>query len=1163
MNRLIILAVFTAILLLGAPFYSAVNVSAASNPNPDKAKAWFYPAADPVPLNLGDPASQINLWIMETKPDNSTLGGQGDYINRIEVLQPLDTPYTLAGAEIYGFDNETNTWTPVSGAGANLWQVTTILSLGNVQGFRFDLLGSPGYPFNGSLDNSTIDVSFYPDPIYVFDVIVVSIQVQGYNDPAAALAGTVEEWIVTVKWNFGDSAVIRVDHIVDNSPAQVQLTPYTQNLLSAACISTLQFTFNVSITDNVAQEGINEAFYGSYALNGSQLRWNFPAGPITLEDFTDPVNWTRENRPILFWEINASLKNGYDATTWPNGPFDFEPNKPLGAGTDRRGANHFVTGDQPTDVTSPINESTEGEVGYIWAILVVYIEAYTFTYGQVNYTWMNRTYYKGSGIFEANINLNFAFKASGPGGAPATFGGLFGLNAELIYADLTFILAVYDGTLDYHRDWPMSDGAIGLPNDYNDTVSAPISLLSRDWYNFRLEMWTAKLDVEKNPIQVWLNNNAISSSPLHTIEPAPIPPAPAHKNYRTAFFNLTWIWDPAYGPDPTFQLWNVTIQRWDGSNWVTVISQVDTFGPASGPFTFLFDIMNFGTGNYSIHILMLDCGGWDYAYDNIKSAFFLSPQHQRWEFNVTYFMVVFINNNPYSLWRLGPGAWEEFYQDESFQISIMTFGNKKDGSPLDWTQYDVNATISLQIGAPPAVGSTPVYTINMDNPVATTPTYAWWNFTVNATADLGQVIGIYNVTASWMNVSTTPTSVVDDNFSIPPPPPNEESTFIIKARIFLHFWVYDDMYSTGETATFFAHVANINWPAPGSDVPGALVAYDVYRDDNGVPMATGFGVTNSRGFVVPSLYGEIVFGTEIGDDWAPGLYNVNATAYYTHSPGFWYDPFIAGWVRVNATSIASATDQFEVWVFRDENITEGFDDIFAALTGLSDDIATLAGSVNDVLDVLNNDVLPALNDIMDQLGGLSDTIADLNNAVADLQDAVASLQDTVSALSDIQNTLDDLVGQVGDISNAVGDIQDSLTDIQGMLGEISDAVGGVSDQLTALAGDVAALADAVADVQGALDDLSGAVDGIAGAIDDLSGAIDDLSGAIDSLAGDVADVSSKVDDVNNKLSDVEANLGDKVDKAFGDLNSMAMITMVLIIIALAVSALTAFKVFKS
>jgi len=50
MNRLIILAVFTAILLLGAPFYSAVDVSAAFNANPNKVKAWFYPAADPVPL---------------------------------------------------------------------------------------------------------------------------------------------------------------------------------------------------------------------------------------------------------------------------------------------------------------------------------------------------------------------------------------------------------------------------------------------------------------------------------------------------------------------------------------------------------------------------------------------------------------------------------------------------------------------------------------------------------------------------------------------------------------------------------------------------------------------------------------------------------------------------------------------------------------------------------------------------------------------------------------------------------------------------------------------------------------------------------------------------------------------------------------------------------
>jgi len=1137
MNRLIILAVFTAILLLGAPFYSAVDVSAAFNANPNKVKAWFYPAADPVPLLPSDPASQINLWIMETKPAAGSVNT--DYIDLIQIRQPNDLPYTLAGAEVYGFDNDTNTWSLVSGGGTGDWSVTTVYFGADVYGFDVSL-NAGGRP----LDNNTMAANF--------DALVISIQVSGYDDPGAALAGTVETWTVSARWDSGDTVIMGVDHIVDNSAPQVALTPYTANLLSAVCISTPQFVFNMTVTDNIPLEGINEAFYGAYAWNGTQIQWNTPgAGATTLEDFIDPVNWTREwPMPIVTWKINASLKNGYDATTWPGGPHDFEPNSALGPlGTDIYGANGFVT---PGNPNTPINESTEGETGYLWVFLVVYIEAYTVMWGQVNYTWMNRTYYKGSGVFEANVNLGIAFKASGPAAAPATFAGTFG---QLIYADLTFIVGVYDATLDYHQDWDMSDGVVGGGNDYNATVAAPIGLGSRDWYNFALYTWRQTLDIDKNPIQVFLNNNAILSSPLHVAEPAPNP-LPPHTNYRTAFFNLTWIWDPAWGSDPTFEMWNVTIQRWDGTNWVTVISQVGTFGPSTGPFTFLFDVMNFGTGNYSIHIWMKDCGGWDYAYDGGLSAYLLSPSHVRWEFNVTYFLVVFINNNPYSLWRFGPGAWEEFYQDEVFEIGIMTFGTKKDGSPLDWTQYDVNATISLQVGAPPVIGTTPVMTVNMDNPVATTPTYAWWNFTVDATADLGQVIGIYNVTASWMNVSASPVFQVDNNFNIPPPPPNEESTFVIKARIFLHFFVYDDMYSTGETATFFAHVASVTWPAPGSDVAGALVAYDVFRDADGLPVATGFGVSNARGFVVPSLFGEIVFGTEIGDDWAPGLYNVNATAYYNHSPGFWYDPTIPGWVTVYVISTDTASDQFEVWVFRDENISQGFDDIFSAFTGLSDDMASLAASVNDVLDVLNNDVLPSLSSIMDQLSGLSDTIASLNDAVADLQDAVASLQDTVSALSDIQNTLDDLVGQVGDISN-------SVNDIQGMLGEISDAIGGVSDQVTALSNDVAALADAVAGLQDAVDNVQGALDDLSGAVDGIAGAIDDLSGAIDNLAGDLADVSGKVDDIGGQLGDVEANLGDKVDKAFGDLNSMAMITMVLIIIALAVSALTAFKVFKS
>ncbi len=1149
-NRLIILAVFTAILLLGTPLFNIGDVSAAVNPAPQKAKAWFYPMADPVPINPGDPTSLLTLWVVETKSTGI------DYIDQIFVIQAEpDYPYVLTGAEVYAFDNDTNTWTLVSGTGTGDWQVTPQFFGGILVGYQIDWVGAPGTQLN-NYTGAIGDVNAY-------EAIVVKLFVSGYADPAEALSGTTNSWRVSVRWDSGDSLDMFVDHIVDNQPPQVQLTSATQSLISALCISSLSFWFNVTATDNVAASGLNFTEYGAWVQNKSQVnvQWNPPVPAAPLR-----ANFTNWDFDVMWW-INATLKNNYLVGS-TMGPWDFEPNSlSPPAPADTAALNGFVVAGDPT---TPVLETTEGELGYIWLILGIFIEADLAPTGadpsDSNYTYFDLMLYDVQrGVFYANVNLASAIKVAG--GGPATLGAA---APVLQSARLTFAVYALDGTLDYHKDWNWSDwnvaGGIAPLDDYNDTVAADVGALAKNWYNDAVFTWSATLDINKAPVAVFLNNLLVTPFTHSAPEPNPNPLAP-HINYRTPFFNLTWIWWPGTGPDPTFNQWRVEIDRWNGTHWINVINETGTFPSAfSGQFEFLFDVINFGTGNYSIHIYLEDCSGWGYAGDGF-TGLIPAGQHWRWEFNVTYFMVVFINNNPLSLWTLGPTAWEEFYQDEVIPIGIMTFGTKKDGSPLDWTQYEVNATITLQTGAPPALGTAAVFTITMTSPSATTPTYAWWNFTVDATADLGQVIGIYNVTASWMNVSASPVYQVDNNFNIPLPPPNEEATFVVKARIFLHFWVYDDLYSTGETATFFAHVASITWPAPGSDIAGALVAYDVYRDANNVPMATGFGVSNSQGFVVPSLFGEIVFGTEIGDDWAPGLYNVNATAYYNHSPGFWFDPTVPGWVTVYVISMDSATDQFEVWVFRDENVTEGFDDIFAALNGLSDDLSSLSASLNDVMDVLNNDVLPTLADIVDQLSGLSSTISDLNSAVADLQNAVADLQGTVSALSDIQASLDGISDDLNRIANDIADIKDALDSLQGAVSGVADAVANLADQ-------VANVQDAIANLQNVLDNLAGTVSDIEGTVNDVKSAVDALSGAVSDLQDAVDAVADAVDglksdiqkgftDMEGKLGEVEANVGDKVDQAAGDLNSMAMITMVLIIIALAVSALTAFKVFKS
>ncbi len=1109
-NRLIILSIFMAVLLLATPLFNVGTVEAALNPAPSKAHAWFYPAADPVPISPGDPPSLITLWVVETKSSGI------DYVDQVIVTQPSGFPYVLGGVEVYAFDNDTNQWSLVSGTGTGDWQATSNYFGAEITGYTIDWVGPSGTQLN-NYTGAVGDVNAY-------EALVIKMIVIGYKNPTDAITGVTNEWTVSVRWNSGDALDIRVDHTVDNTPPSVQLTPGTASLLSQPCLPTTSFWFNVSVSDNLPLTGLNETEYGAYVQNGTDFAaTNLVSGFTKTQALNFDVG--------LEWYISKSLKNDYLPSILGTGIPDFEPNS-LPTGVDTKPFNGYVVAGDPT---TPVNESTEGELGYLWAFIVVFIEVDFYPSGSwdANYTYFTRLPHLGGNVFGTVINLNNAFRVQGPAFYPATLGA--GLS-QVAQMRVTFVVAAFDATLDYHKDWSMSNGTAAGYNDYNDTVSADL-LPSRNWYNMQTAVYSALIDINAAPINVQLNSNPIFNF-AHPIglEPTPFPQAP-HINYATPFFTLQWSWNPLYGPDPTAQEFIVQIDRWNGTKWINVINDTVPAVPLSGPFFYTFDIIAFGNGNYSIHIYVRDCGGVLPAGAGSLLGYPPTTEY-RYEFNVSYFLVVYVNDNEYSLWMNGPGSWEQFEQTDLIPISVLTFGVKPDGTPLDWNQYFVNITLNTQVAGPSV---TNVTSFVAASPSYVAPTFAWWNFTVDTVADLLNMIGIFNVTASWVNASNATPYQMANNFATP-------STFIVKPKIFLHFYVYDDEYSTGETATFFAHVADV----AGSGVGGAMVAYDVFRDADGVPMATGFWMTNAQGFVVPSTFGEITFGTEIGDDWPAGLYNVNATAYLNTTVGQWLNPMTSMWEPVFAISTSSAADQFSVWVYRDADIQQGFNDVLAAISSLSSDLANLANDVSNVISILNNDVLPALSDIMSQLGSLASTVADLQSAVSDLQGAVADLQSTVAALSDIQSALSSLSSDVADVKSALNSLAGDVSDLAGALDNLAAAVSDVQGALDNLAGDI--------------NDVKSALNNLQGAVDDLAGAVDDVMSAVDSLASDVSsgfsDLSSKIDGVSQSVSSAESNLADKIDSVAGDLSGMATASLVLLVVAIAISAVTAFKVFK-
>ena len=490
-------------------------------------------------------------------------------------------------------------------------------------------------------------------------------------------------------------------------------------------------------------------------------------------------------------------------------------------------------------------------------------------------------------------------------------------------------------------------------------------------------------------------------------------------SFATGEFTLTWNWTyPNYGPDPTFEYFRIVIYHETSNQLLLDTTTTDFFLD--------FTVESTGIGDYNVTIF-------------VKDSYAEEPKFQGY-FTVTEFVLVWLNGE-FSKWGDYPD-WLVVPQMGSVVVDIKTFGR-----PFDMPQQAVNVTVTEQYIS----GGVPGTWTIIDNAWATstggTATYGMWQFTIDVAADLNNNVSIFNVTVVWYNTST---GVIASN---------EENTFMTKRVLFMDIWTDTSDYDTGETVTFFAHLYDID----GNGLDAVPVSVTV-MDPDGFLIATTAGYTVD-GYVIPSVYGTIMFGTPIGDAWPTGVYTVDASAAVEDLVGMWFNG--TDWVDVTTVTTLTDSTTFTVSSLRDRDIMAAISALASTLDSVSAALDSVMASLSDLSTTLGNvdaNVQTLLSNVADLAAAVSDLRTVLDGVAADVTSVVSTLGDLESTLSsldasiaDLKSTLTSVDGKLDSVLSSLnnlatkGDVNNVASSLSTMSSDLSSALGSLSSLLTATA----------------------------------------------------------------------------------------------------------------
>lgn len=795
------------------------------------------------------------------------------------------------------------------------------------------------------------------------------------------------DWAVTLSGtDFTSQFHPTVTHYVDIEPPTYSLSSSTQALLSGPCLASTSFNFTITITDNSQLPGINYTYYTTYYFNFD--RWYSP------DSYGEPGNY--------MYVTGAPSGDPYDAlgnTTWnilenPWSPM-YWPLIP--------------------DYNYPLpNASTYPGMAFLWGELVVIANDSTANYTQI-YPLMSLM---GTNTFMA-IN-----PATGTWGVDLSPSGPWvgGSAPSLSEFTVKFYVILFDGTIDYSADQDLSLSVFYHPTNYG-------VIATNGEANFLLDLaGEIFYDVFQHPLQGATLTGASSGSSVTLLGFSG-----SFGSWSEGSFILNWSWDPFYGPDPTFQYFEILIYH-ETSN--TLVVNTTTTG-----FSLAWDVWDTGIGDYNISIVVVDCGG-----SSVEFVGYMT---------VTEFVIVKLNGMV-SKWSNYP-SWLEVYQDDTVNVEIRTFGR-------GWNEpyQAVNVTVTAQNTTTYPPGIYAVISDAAASLVGGTSTYGEWSFLIDVATDLGNMVGLYNVSVVWFNTSTS--SVIASDAA---------NTFMVKPVMFMDFWADDSEYYTGETVTFFAHVYDLF----GNNIDNATVSVLVWDPTNYLIASTA-GITFD-GYVIPEIYGDVRFGVHIGDSWEPGTYTAEATTAVTSFVGSWWNGSM--WLNLTSTSVITQTLAFSVESLRLIDIELKLDDLKLNMTQVQSKLDSIMADLSEVLSSLStlqttldsvaSDVASLVSDMSSVLSTLSSMSNTLSSVASDVASILSAVNDLTAAVSDIQSTLANLAGdlsalgdQISSLSSKLSDVQSSLQNLatKAQVDDLASQLSGVKSDLTSTLGQLSSLLMATA-----------------------------------------------------------------------------------------------------
>ncbi len=260
-----------------------------------------------------------------------------------------------------------------------------------------------------------------------------------------------------------------------------------------------------------------------------------------------------------------------------------------------------------------------------------------------------------------------------------------------------------------------------------------------------------------------------------------------------------------------------------------------------------------------------------------------------------------------------------------------------------------------------------------------------------------------------------------------------------------------------------------------------------------------------------------------------------------------------------------------------QDIKTGISDIKALITSLGDDISLKLQSINNSLATLiiekNNEVLAK---ICAKLNELNATIVSIKGDTVYIKTAIGDIQTTLQDLKNSNAELKDLIitksGEIeGVIQTAAGNITtklDSLeqliksglkVDTQTLLSKIDE----IKSQLGSISGSVSDVSSKLDQLASTLDDLKSMLSNVQSTVSNVQSTVTDIKSSLQDIKNTASGLASKIEstanDIKSYISSQNSDLKKAVEGISGTVSTYGIISIILIIIAIAVSGYGIYK----